>query len=67
MNTAEDFIILQGHVYQHNKKNNRTLQTRKIKKFPLFSEHTSYFSVKQTITWLIVPNEEFFILLIPSI
>ena len=50
MNTAEDFIILQGHVYQHNKKNNRTLQTRKIKKFPLFSEHTSYFSVKQTIT-----------------
>ena len=44
MNTAEDFIILQGHAYQHNKKNfdNRTLQTREIKKFPLFSEHTSY-------------------------
>ena len=44
MNTAQDFIILQGHVYQHNKKNfdNRTLQTREIKKFPLFSEHTSY-------------------------
>ena len=43
MNTAEDFIILQGHVYQHNKKNdNRTLQTRELKKFSLFSEHTSY-------------------------
>ena len=44
MNTTEDFIILQGHVYQHNKKkiDNRTLQAREIKKFPLFSEHTSY-------------------------
>ena len=42
MNTAEDFIILQGHVYQHNKKKiyNKTLQTRENKKFPLFSEHT---------------------------
>ena len=46
MNTAEDFIILQGHVHQHNKKkfDNRTLQTREINKFPLFSEHTSYIS-----------------------
>ena len=45
MNTAEHIIILQGHVYQHIKKkiDNRTLQTREIKKFPLFSEHTSYF------------------------
>ena len=36
--------MLQGHVYQHNKKkfDNRTLQTREIKKFPSFSEHTSY-------------------------
>ena len=44
MYIAEDFIILQGHVYQHNKKkfDNRTLQAREIKKFPLFSEHTSY-------------------------
>ena len=50
MNTAEDFIILQGHVYQHNKKklfDNRTLQTREIKKFPLFSEHTSYLNWKR--------------------
>ena len=39
MHTAEDFIILQGHVYQH-KFDNRTLQTREIKKFPLSSEHT---------------------------
>ena len=32
MNTAEDFIILQGHVYQHNKKifDNRTLQTQLV-------------------------------------
>ena len=45
MNAAEDFIILQGHLYQHNKNkfDNRTLQTREIKKFPLFSEHTSYY------------------------
>ena len=41
MKTAEDFIILQGHVYQHNKKQN-SLQTREIKKFPLFFKHTSY-------------------------
>ena len=43
MNKAEDFMILQGHLYQNNKKkfDNRTLQKREIKKFPLFSEYTS--------------------------
>ena len=51
MNTAEDFIILQGHVYQHNKKkfDNRTLQTREIKKIPLFSEHTSYIILRKKL------------------
>ena len=44
MNTAEDFIIFQGHVYQHNEKkfDYRTLQTSEIKKISTFSEHTSY-------------------------
>ena len=38
MNRAEDFIILRGNGYQHKKKfDNRTLQTREIKIFPLFS------------------------------
>ena len=45
MNTAEYFIILQKHVHQHNKKKNLTIglsKPAKLKKFPLFSEHTSY-------------------------
>ena len=44
MNTVEDVIILQGHVYQHNKKkiDNRTLQTHEIKKFPLSTNIRNY-------------------------
>ena len=38
------FYHTSGACIPHNKKkfDNRTLQTREIKKFPLFSEHTSY-------------------------
>lgn len=54
MITAENFTILQRHVYQHNKKkSDRTLQTRDTKKISLFFRHISYdwkFSMSQTDT-----------------
>ena len=39
MNTAEDFIILEGHVYQHNKEKNLTIGLSK----PVKLKNSRYF------------------------
>lgn len=42
MNTAEQFCVLQGHIYQCKKQNfdRRTLQIYEILKLPLFTGNT---------------------------